>query len=106
MIFLKQIRDARQPTRACYQSIHWAEFEVTGFRGARHLRTPALELNDLDSMPIRRELGLPAGSLTPIAAFWVDFDFNLSAAYGVRVKPPPNGAYAVPLYEPLGGPCP
>ncbi len=95
MIFLKQIRDARRPTKACYQSIHWANFKVTEFRRAGHLLPSTIQLNDLASMPIRRELGLPAGELTPIAAFWVDFDFTLSVAEQAWVTPPPVSVQAV-----------
>ncbi len=95
MIFLKQIRDARRPTKACYQGIHFADFKVTGFRGAGRLPEPTLKLNNLANVPIRRELGLAAGDLTAIAAFWVDFDFTLSVAERVWVTPQPNGAHAL-----------
>jgi hypothetical protein len=102
MVFLKQIRDARQPTRACYQAIHTANFEVTGFRGAGRLRgKPTLLLEDFDNIPICRELGLDgcrqstdgtgsagtAHELVPIDSFWVDFDFNLTVAEEVWVQP-------------------
>jgi hypothetical protein len=99
MIFLKQIRDARQPTRACYQSIHTANFHVTGFRGAGRMPgEPTLLLEDFDNVPICRELGLDgcrqgtgssatAHELVPIDSFWVDFDFNLTVAEEVWVQP-------------------
>ena len=102
MVFLKQIRDARQPTKACYQAIHTANFEVTAFRGAGRLRGhPTLLLEDYDNVPICRELGLdgcrqsadgtgPSGTaheLVPIDSFWVDFDFNLTVAEEVWVQP-------------------
>jgi hypothetical protein len=95
MMFLKQVRDARQPTKACYRGIHTADFVVTGFRGAGRLPRPTLELEDLANVPIRRELGLDDGDLTPIDAFWVDFDFTLSVAEKMWVTPPANGARAV-----------
>jgi hypothetical protein len=79
MLFLKQIRDGEAPGLACYQSIQLANFTVTGFYGAGVLPgTWAVSLNNLANEPIRRELGLKEGVLTPLAAFWVDFDFDLS----------------------------
>jgi hypothetical protein len=79
MLFLKQIRDGEAPGLACYQAIQLANFTVTGFYGAGVLPgTWAVSLNNLANEPIRRELGLKEGVLTPLAAFWVDFDFDLS----------------------------
>jgi hypothetical protein len=79
MVFFKQIRDAQEPRRACHQSVQRAEFVVTKFDGAAVMGGNwDIELVDLANEPIRRELGLPEGPLTPIGAFWVDFDFDLT----------------------------
>jgi hypothetical protein len=79
MVFFKQIRDAQEPRRACHQSVQLAEFIVTKFDGAAVMEGKwDIDLVDLANEPIRRELGLPKGTLTPIGAFWVDFDFDLT----------------------------
>ena len=73
MLFLKQFRDVVQPTRACYQAIVEADLKVKGKVGAVYLDKYTLTLQDIDSVPIRRELGIP-GSRRPVP---VDFAFRL-----------------------------
>jgi hypothetical protein len=92
MVFLKQIRDARTPLFACFQAIHAADFVVTGYRGAGHLPGRySIDIKDLANEPIRRDLGLPDGPLTPVGAFWVDFDFTLSVGDEIwRAAVPPT----------------
>ena len=97
MVFLKQIRDAATPLLACFQAIHAADFKVTGYRGAGHLPGEyRIDIADLANEPFRRELGLPAGPLTPVGAFWVDFDFELSVGDEIwRADAPPRVAVRV-----------
>ena len=92
MVFLKQIRDARTPLLACYQAIQTADFVVTNYRGAGHLPGRyTIDIEHLVNEPIRRDLGLPDGPLTPVGAFWVDFDFVLTVADEVwRAQVPPS----------------
>jgi hypothetical protein len=79
MLFLKQIRDGQEPERACYRAIQLATFTVTGFRGAGVLPGVwSVTLSNLANEAISRDLGLKDGIVTPLAAFWVDFDFDLS----------------------------
>ena len=81
MVFLKQIRDGHMPLQACYQAVQTAEFVVTGFRGAGQLPGSfVVDIAEFANEPIRRDLGLPAGPIDPVGAFWVDFDFTLSTA--------------------------
>jgi hypothetical protein len=71
MLFLKQFRDIVFPDRACYQAIVEAPFEVDGdiaVSGDEYV----LELKDVDSVPIRRELGIPAGDVPVDLAFRMD----------------------------------
>ncbi len=91
MVFFKQIRDART-LYACFQGIHAADFVVTGSRGAGHLPGRyRIDIADLANEPIRRDLGLPDGPLTPVGAFWVDFDFTLSVGDEIwRAAVPPT----------------
>ena len=77
MVFLKQFRDVAQPDRACYQAIVRARTRVTAFHGAGLLGECAVTLNDLDTHPLRADLGLPAGVITPIASWWLAYDFVL-----------------------------
>jgi Acetoacetate decarboxylase (ADC) len=93
MVFLKQIRDARLPLHACYQSISLADFVVQAFRGGGPLEDDyVIELNDLANDPIRREFGFPDGPLTPEGCFWANFDFTLAVSEEIYRAPtgPPD----------------
>ena len=81
MVFLKQFRDVAAPERACYQAITTAELEITAFHGGGLLGGHAITLQDLASEPIRRDLGLPPGILTPIAGVWRSYDFVLGRGH-------------------------
>lgn len=75
MVFLKQFRDAVEPERACHQSIVMARSRVTSFRGGGLLGACVVTVNDLDTQPLRADLGLPAGVITPLASWWLTYDF-------------------------------
>jgi hypothetical protein len=77
MVFLKEFRDAVQPDRACYQAVVQAASRIVTFRGGGLLGECAVTLNDLDTQPLREDLGLAAGVLTPIASWWLAYDFVL-----------------------------
>ena len=76
MIFLKQIRDVKNPTRAAFQSIVETECRMTKFHGATVYNDDfTVEIGDFDSHPIRSDMGFGPGTLKPIAGFWCGFDF-------------------------------
>ncbi|HKW90481.1 MAG TPA: acetoacetate decarboxylase family protein [Methylomirabilota bacterium] len=79
VLALKQFRDVAQPDRACYQAITESPIQVTAIHGGGLLGDYQLTVHDLDSVPIRRDLGLGPDPLTPLAAWWIDYDFRLEA---------------------------
>lgn len=88
MVFLKQIRDARMPLHAAYQAVQLADFVVWSFRGGGSLEGDyEVELEDLANEPIRRELGLPEGTLLAEGGFWADFDFTLAVTEELWTAP-------------------
>jgi hypothetical protein len=84
MVFLKQFRDGSHPTQTCYQAIQTVDVTLTQFHGAR-IYNDAYEVHitDLDSHPIRQDLGLPAGPLAVDYAFWTCFDFTIGPCNAV-----------------------
>ena len=82
LVFLKQFRDVSCPTKACYQAIVEARLAI---RPSATTAYEALDrgqfeicIHDWDSHPIASELGVPADTaLTPEAAFWAKFDFDI-----------------------------
>jgi hypothetical protein len=78
MVFLKQFRDAVQPTRACYQAIIEANATITDFRGAGLLpRNWTLQLHQYASHRIIDTLALNPAPHTVNNGFWVDFSFSM-----------------------------
>lgn len=81
LLLLKQFRDGTDPQRACYQAVLDVPMKVLELRGGGLVGDDyEVELADLDSEPIARELGLPSGPLGSELAFWIDFDFQLETA--------------------------
>ncbi len=75
-IFLKQFRDSEDPRVASYQAVVTVPLAVRRFHGGGLLPSDyVVNIHHLDSQPIRRELGLPAGTLRPENALWLNFDF-------------------------------
>jgi hypothetical protein len=74
MLFLKQFRDVVHSDRACYQAIVQARLEMSGYVTEFPLRDYELDLIDVDSAPIRRELGIPAGKVDVDFAFLFHLD--------------------------------
>lgn len=88
MVFLKQVRDARLPLHACYQAVQLADFVVWSFRGGGPIEGSwEIELEDFANEPIRRELGLPEGTLVPHGGFWADIDFTLAVSEELYCAP-------------------
>ena len=87
-IFLKQVYDASDSSRASYQALIEATTRILEppdaplgwFRrgGLLHGRY-ALELADSDTHPIARDLGLLVGKQPAEFGYWLDFDFELEA---------------------------
>jgi hypothetical protein len=77
VVLLKQFRDARDPSRACYQALVEVVHEVRGFRGGQVLENWEVRTATLDGVPLERELGIVAGSHKPEAAFRIDVDFEI-----------------------------
>lgn len=76
MLFLRQLRDVRDPARAAYQEVIEAPAQVT--RARRGGLIPGqfeLHLAPNAAFPIAEELGLCADGHPVRAAVWVDFDF-------------------------------
>ena len=69
MLFLKQFRDVAYADRACYQAIVEAPLEVSGDIVEPLGQGYRLDLDDFDSAPIRRELGIPPGNIDVSFAF-------------------------------------
>ncbi|MEI7849058.1 MAG: hypothetical protein WCK35_24885 [Chloroflexota bacterium] len=81
LVFLKQFRDAVDSRQACYQAIVQAHMHVTDFKSGGFL--PAryeLELNQLESHPLNKNLGLPSGSQPASLGVWMQLSFNLGQA--------------------------
>lgn len=79
MIFLKQFRDAVDPDAAVHQSIVAATGELTSFGGGGLLGDYDVRIEDLDTQPVRWELGLEQGVLKPVVSFWLDLGFRLGS---------------------------
>ena len=76
MVLLKQFRSCADSRLACYQAIvEVGHVPVTVRAGGLLPDDYTLELHDLESEPIERELGISSGSQRPHLAFWLDFDF-------------------------------
>lgn len=79
-VFLKQFRDGTDGGIAALQTIQRAKPEASKVIGAHlfHSRF-TLDIRDAASHPIRRDLGLPAGTIPVDHAFWTGFDFKIGA---------------------------
>ena len=104
MAFLKQFRDGAAPLTACYQAIQEVDSRLVKFHGAKLFSDRYhVEIEDLDSHPIRQDLGLPAGPIDVEAAFWTNFDFEIGSATevwrgGAGLAPlPPEGVGPPPV---------
>lgn len=76
IVCLKQFSDVENSDRACYQAIVETPIEATALReGALLPGAYELVLNDFDSHPIMRDLGLEARQRA-VLGYWLDFDFT------------------------------
>jgi hypothetical protein len=78
MAFLKQFRHGARPAEACYQALQEVDSRLVKLHDARIFsESYTVEINDLDSHPVRQDLGLPPGPVPVEAAFWLNFDFAI-----------------------------
>jgi uncharacterized protein with NAD-binding domain and iron-sulfur cluster len=77
MVFLKQFRDVRDPSRACYQAVIEARARVDAWRSGGFLPPHVVTIEAADSHPIVAELGLSGRSVESIAGVRLDYDFTV-----------------------------
>ncbi|MDQ1632898.1 MAG: hypothetical protein QOC80_2870 [Frankiaceae bacterium] len=79
LILLKQFRDVVDPTRACYQAVVEIPENLLHLHGGGWLpQRWRLTIDDLDGVPLYRDLGLPTTETDYEGpAFWLDFDFRI-----------------------------
>jgi uncharacterized protein with NAD-binding domain and iron-sulfur cluster len=80
-VLLKQFRDAVDGKRACYQAVVEAPVKMTRVRGRPSLRSWEVTIHDLDSHPIRKELGLSSQR----AAMALDLELEFVCGQGVTI---------------------
>jgi hypothetical protein len=91
-VFLKQFRDAAEGTRACYQSVVEAPFQVTRVSCRPSLRDWEVTVHSLDSHPVARELGVRS----QVASLSFDLEIDFVVENGAEVAPAVARAGAPP----------
>lgn len=79
MVFLKQFRDATDPTKACYQAVIEAPAHLAKLHDGWFAHPHDITIVPVDSHPIVAECGLASGSLRSSLAFWCKMDFVMEA---------------------------
>lgn len=79
MVFLKQFRDATDPTKACYQAVIEAPAHLAKLHDGWFAHPHDITIVPVDSHPIVAECGLASGSLRSALAFWCKMDFVMEA---------------------------
>ncbi len=77
LVFLKQFRDAVDPTLACYQAIIEAPAVVDSVREGGWLPKHRVRIAPADSHPIVKELGLSGAESETLLCSWLRFDFTM-----------------------------
>ncbi len=75
MVFLKQFRDAVDPTKACYQAVIEAPAHLVKFHGGWFTHPHDITIVPVDSHPIAKECGLPPTTFRAELGFWCQMDF-------------------------------
>lgn len=78
LVFLKQFRDVADGNVACYQSIVETAMEARQFHSAAWLAPHDVDINSYASLPIRTDLGLPAGTLRSTLSFTTNADYTIA----------------------------
>lgn len=78
VLFLRQLRDIHEPTRAIFQEIVIASARHERVHGGGFIDGSwRLHVPNRDSPPVARTLGIPAEGVEAQAAFWTRFDFAM-----------------------------
>jgi Acetoacetate decarboxylase (ADC) len=73
---LKQIRDAQDPTVACFQGLVHSDFEVGNVSPPEFFESPSVLLSAFDNLDIAGELGLPNNPIDPVMAYVTKCDMS------------------------------
>jgi hypothetical protein len=79
MIFLKQLRDVEDPTKACYQAVIEAPSKLQAWHGGGLVHPHDVTILPCDSHPIARDLGLAGATVRAELGFWTQMDFVMEA---------------------------
>lgn len=79
MVFLKQFRDATDPTKACYQAVIEAPAHMQAWYAGGVTHPHDIAIVPADSHPIARECGLPPMPLRAELGFWCQLEFVMQA---------------------------
>jgi hypothetical protein len=77
MVFLKQFRDAGEPTKACYQAVIEAPSHLEKFHGGGLTYPHDVSITPCASHPIVAECGLAGPTLVAEVGFWCKMDFAM-----------------------------
>jgi uncharacterized protein with NAD-binding domain and iron-sulfur cluster len=75
MVFLKQFRDAGDPTRACYQAVIEAPAKLEKWKNGGFTGPQEISITPADSHPIVQECGLAGAQIHCGVGFWTEMDF-------------------------------
>jgi hypothetical protein len=87
MVFLKQFRDAADPTKACYQAVVEAPAHVDAFVAAGLTHPHAVAILPCASHPIVAECGLAGHALRAELGFWYRVDFTMQPGRVIAEAP-------------------
>jgi Acetoacetate decarboxylase (ADC) len=80
LVFLKQFRDVKFPSKACYQAIVESTLDITAFHdGGLMLGDYALTLEQNDAYPIAGDIGLKVGTQPVDLAVFLNMDIRSPA---------------------------
>jgi hypothetical protein len=90
MVFLKQFRDAGDPTKACYQAVIEAPAHLEKFHGGWFTHPHHVAITPAASHPIVAECGLTGQSFVAEHGFWCKMDFAMQLGKVVAQVPQPT----------------
>lgn len=80
MVFLKQVADVEDPSRACYQAVVEANARMTAFHGAGGIPGAySVHVANFDSHPVVNDLGLHSTDPLVLADAWLEYDFVMES---------------------------
>jgi len=87
MVFLKQFRDATDPTRACYQAVLEAPAHLEKFYAGWFTHPHEIAIVPYASHPIVAECGLAGQTIRADHGFWVKMDFAMQLGKVIAESP-------------------